>query len=60
MSDRSVIQGNETMSETGLSREHAEFHNSYREENIKNDIKFLQGVYNDRISIRRTMLISIL
>jgi broad specificity phosphatase PhoE len=50
-SDNSTLCGNESMSETGLSREHAEFHNSYREENIKNDIKFLQGVYNERISI---------
>jgi len=49
--DESVLCGNESMSETGLSREHAEFHNSYLEENIKNDIKFLQGIYSDRISI---------
>jgi len=50
-SDNTTLCGNESMSETGLSREHAEFHNSYREENIKNDIKFLQGVYNEKISI---------
>lgn len=37
--------------ETGLTREHAEFHNSYREDKIKDDIRFLQSVYNDRISI---------
>ena len=41
----------EGMFETGLSREHAEFHNSYREDSIKNDIRFLQGVYKDRISV---------
>jgi broad specificity phosphatase PhoE len=50
-SDNPALCGNESMSETGLSREHAEFHNSYREDNIKSDIKFLQGVYNERISI---------
>ena len=49
--DKSALCGNESMSETGLSREHAEFHNSYRAESIKDDIKFLQGIYNDRISI---------
>lgn len=49
--DKSALCGNESMSETGLSREHAEFHNSYLAENIKNDIRFLQGIYNDRISI---------
>lgn len=50
-SDKSALCGNESMSETGLSREHAEFHNSYLAENIKNDIRFLQGIYSDRISI---------
>jgi hypothetical protein len=41
----------ESHSETGLTREHAEFHNSYRVDKIKDSIKFLQSVYNDRISI---------
>ena len=43
--------GFHSMAETGLSREHAEFHNSYREAEIKNDIRFLQTIYNDRISV---------
>jgi len=46
-----VLCGSESMLETGLRREHAEFHNSYRAESIKEDIRFLQGIYNDRISI---------
>lgn len=37
--------------ETGLTREHAEFHNSYRIDKIKDSIRFLQSIYNDRISI---------
>ncbi|HRX47671.1 MAG TPA: histidine phosphatase family protein [Spirochaetota bacterium] len=37
--------------ETGLTREHAEFHNSYRVDKIKDSIRFLQSIYNDRISI---------
>lgn len=37
--------------ETGLTREHAEFHNSYREEKIRDGIRFLQSIYGDRISI---------
>lgn len=41
----------EGMQDTGLGREHAEFHNSYRAEIIKNDIRFLQGVYDSRISV---------
>lgn len=41
----------ESLYEIGLNREHAEFHNSYREEKVKNDIRFLQEVYGDRISI---------
>lgn len=47
MEDRNICINEET----GLSREHAEFHNSYRAENIRNDIRFLQGIYSDRISI---------
>ncbi len=37
--------------ETGLTREHAEFHNSYREDKVKDSIRFLQSVYGDRITI---------
>lgn len=37
--------------ETGLTREHAEFHNSYREDKVRDSIRFLQSVYNDRLSI---------
>jgi hypothetical protein len=35
----------------GMNREHAEFHNSYREEAIKDDIRFLQSVYGDRLGL---------
>jgi len=41
----------ENILETGLAREHAEFHNSYREDKIKDGIRFLQAVYKDRISV---------
>ncbi len=37
--------------ETGVAREHAEFHNSYRENNIKNDIMFLQVIYGDKLGL---------
>lgn len=32
-------------------REHAEFHNCYSDQSLKQDIAFLQEVFNDRISI---------
>lgn len=32
-------------------REHAEFHNCYSIQSVKDDIAFLQSVYNDRISL---------
>lgn len=35
----------------GINREHAEFHNSYREEAIKDDIRFLQSVYGERLGL---------
>jgi broad specificity phosphatase PhoE len=37
--------------EIGIGREHAEFHNAYQAENIKNDIRFLKAIYGDRISL---------
>jgi len=37
--------------ETGVNREHAEFHNAYQTENIRNDIRFLKAVYGDRMSL---------
>ena len=37
--------------ETGLDREHAEFHNAYRTENIRNDIRFLKAIYGDRLTL---------
>ncbi|HPB83861.1 MAG TPA: histidine phosphatase family protein [Spirochaetota bacterium] len=40
-----------TLNETGLDREHAEFHNSYREEAIKDDIRFLQSIYGERLGL---------
>ena len=37
--------------EFGINREHAEFHNAYQAEDIKNDIRFLKAVYGDRMSL---------
>lgn len=37
--------------EMGLNREHAEFHNAYRADNIKNDIRFLKAIYGDRMTL---------
>ncbi|HEY5998256.1 MAG TPA: hypothetical protein VI078_03025, partial [bacterium] len=37
--------------EFGINREHAEFHNAYRTEDIKNDIRFLKAIYGDRMSL---------
>lgn len=34
-------------------REHAEFHNSYRIERVKEDVEFLQYIYGNRISISK-------
>jgi len=42
--------------ETGMSREHAEFHNSYREEDIKDDIRFLQAIYGDKLGLTLEMV----
>ncbi|HEY6008588.1 MAG TPA: hypothetical protein VIU40_09730, partial [Geobacteraceae bacterium] len=41
----------ETTVETGLNREHAEFHNAYQAENIKNDIRFLRAIYGGRMTL---------
>jgi len=41
----------ENPDQMGMNREHAEFHNSYREESIKNDIRFLQSLYGDRLGL---------
>jgi broad specificity phosphatase PhoE len=38
--------------EMGVNREHAEFHNAYRADNIKNDIRFLMTIYGDRMTLR--------
>ena len=46
----------EPASETGLDREHAEFHNSYRAESIKNDIRALQVIYGERLDINPEMV----
>ena len=32
-------------------REHAEFHNSYRIQDVKNDVEFLQAIYNKKLGI---------
>lgn len=48
MSSSSEIQ---LIEETGLNREHAEFHNAYQRESIKNDIRFLKAIYGDRMSL---------
>lgn len=34
-------------------REHAEFHNSYRKEKVKDDIEFLQYIYGDKLDISK-------
>ncbi len=48
MTNNSEIQ---LIQETGLNREHAEFHNAYQRESIKNDIRFLKAIYGDRMSL---------
>lgn len=35
----------------GHQREHAEFHNSYRIQDVKNDVEFLQSIYGKRLGI---------
>jgi broad specificity phosphatase PhoE len=37
--------------EFGINREHAEFHNAYQAESIKNDIRFLKTIYGDRMRL---------
>jgi len=37
--------------ESGINREHAEFHNAYQRESIKNDIRFLKAIYGDRMTL---------
>jgi len=46
-------QGGESrlVADFGINREHAEFHNAYQTESIKNDIRFLTAVYRERISL---------
>src|SRR6056297_744895 len=34
-------------------REHAEFHNSYRIERVKEDVEFLQYIYGNRLGISK-------
>ena len=41
----------EPVIETGISREHAEFHNAYQADHIKNDIRFLKAIYGDRMTL---------
>jgi broad specificity phosphatase PhoE len=38
----------------GDRREHAEFHNSYRVDRVKEDVEFLQYIYGDRIGISKS------
>jgi len=38
--------------ETGVDREHAEFHNSYRIDDIQDDIRFLQIIYKEKIKLK--------
>lgn len=35
-------------------REHAEFHNSYRVERVKEDVEFLQYIYGDKVTISKS------
>lgn len=48
-----TAQGSESrlVEEFGINREHAEFHNAYRTENVSNDIRFLKAIYGDRLSL---------
>jgi broad specificity phosphatase PhoE len=41
----------QSIQETGVNREHAEFHNAYQREAIKNDIRFLKAIYGDRMTL---------
>lgn len=41
----------EQIIEAGINREHAEFHNAYQAESIKNDIRFLKAIYGDRMTL---------
>ncbi|MGM0408771.1 MAG: hypothetical protein ACQERU_12365, partial [Bacteroidota bacterium] len=41
----------EKIKATGHLREHAEFHNSYRIQDVKNDVFFLQYIYGKRLDI---------
>jgi len=41
----------EKIKATGHLREHAEFHNSYRIQDVKNDVAFLQYIYGKRLDI---------
>ena len=38
----------------GEYREHAEFHNSYRIDKVKDDIEFLQYIYGDKLDISKS------
>lgn len=46
---------NENKTKTNIivshQREHAEFHNSYRIQDVKNDVEFLQSIYGKRLGI---------
>jgi broad specificity phosphatase PhoE len=44
----------ESRVDIGKYREHAEFHNSYRPEKIKNDIEFLKYIYGDKLDISKS------
>jgi broad specificity phosphatase PhoE len=46
-----VPENRERIYETGMGREHAEFHNAYRIDNVKNDIRFLKAIYGDRMAL---------
>ena len=37
--------------EFGINREHAEFHNAYQAQDIRNDIRFLKAIYGERMSL---------
>ncbi|HWR98849.1 MAG TPA: hypothetical protein VN317_10550 [Candidatus Methanoperedens sp.] len=43
--------GLQLLEEFGINREHAEFHNAYRKEDIENDIRFLKTIYGDRMRL---------
>jgi broad specificity phosphatase PhoE len=41
----------EPANQSGIDREHAEFHNAYQTESIKSGVRFLKSIYGDRMTL---------